>query len=163
MPHSSLAIANVFIGRALDSGGRGLTQMQVQKLVYLGHGWSLAALDEPLIDDAVEAWQFGPVIRNIYSALSRYGNQSVERLIRWGEDTVLIDSDDDGIASEDIPEWEMSIIDIVWEIYGTYPAFKLSALTHQPDTPWSQTYRAGAKRVIPNGLIQAHFKELLAA
>ena len=162
MPYSSLAIANEFIGRALASTGDGLTQMQVQKLVYLAHGWNLGAYDEALIEDQVEAWKFGPVIHNLYSALSRYGNQPIDHQINWGEDTVLLDSDDDGPAQEDLAEWETAVIDMVWDIYGDYPAWKLSALTHQNGTPWSRTYQDGLKRVIPNKVIAGHFQELLA-
>lgn len=162
MTYSSLAIANEFIGRSLDSGDVGLTQMQVQKLVYLAHGWNLGALDEPLIEDQVEAWKFGPVIRRLYSALSRYGNNPIERLIHWGEDTFLLASDDDGIATADLAEWERAVVDSVWENYGHYPAFRLSALTHQPDTPWSKTYHDGDKRVISNTLIKEHFQSLMS-
>ena len=163
MPYSSLAIGNEFIGRALEGAARGLTQMQVQKLVYLAHGWSLGAYDEPLIEDQIEAWKFGPVIRPLYSALSRYGSSPIDKLIRWGEDTVLISSDDDGIAHEDLTEWHAAVVNMVWDNYGTYAAFKLSALTHEPGTPWSQVYQDGYKRVIPNNVIREHFKELLGA
>lgn len=163
MPHSSLAIANEFIERASKPGQRALTQMQVQKLVYLAHGWHLGAFDAPLIDEPIEAWKFGPVIRPLYSALSRYGSSPIDELIRWGEDTILLDSDDDGVAREELGDSDIAVIDMVWESYGTFPAFKLSALTHEPGTPWSQTYQEGYKRVIPNEVIKGHFKELLAA
>lgn len=161
MPHSSLVIANEFIGRSIDAPGRGLTQMQVQKLVYLAHGWALGAYDEPLIEDPVEAWKFGPVIRPLYAALSHYGSSPINRKIRWGEDTILYGADDDGIAQEDLPEWNQSIVDMVWDNYGAFPAFKLSALTHEPGTPWSQTYREGHKRIIKTEVIRDHFRGLL--
>jgi hypothetical protein len=82
---SSLAIANEFLERA-QRERRPLTHMQLQKLVYLAHGWNLAVNGRPLIEDEIEAWDFGPVIRRLYDALSRYGANSVTRLIRWGDD-----------------------------------------------------------------------------
>lgn len=164
MAHSSLAIANEFIRRGLAQGASGgLTQMQVQKLVYLAHAWTLAGLDQPLIEDPVEAWKFGPVIRKLYSALSRYGRDKISREICWGEDTILFSGDDGDIAEELLTPLEAAIVESIWDIYGKYPAFKLSALTHEPDSPWSQTYDERTNRIIPEPLIKEYFKEKLAA
>lgn len=163
MPHSSLAIANEFIRRSLEPGARPITQMQVQKLVYLAHGWNLGARDEPLIEDPVEAWKFGPVIRKLYSALSRYGSGPITRRIRWGDDTPLYGGDDGGVAHEELGRREREVVEMIWDTYGEYPAFQLSALTHQPNTPWSQYYSDGSNRVIPNRVIQRHFKALIGS
>lgn len=162
MPHSSLAIANEFIRRGLEPGARPLTNMQIQKLVYLAHGWTLGACDEPLIEDPVEAWKFGPVVRKVYSALSKYGSAPVKREIRWGEDTIFYHGDDGEVAYDELAPIEAEMTELVWANYGKYPAFQLSALTHQADTPWSDTYQPGVNRVIPNSLIRDHFKQLLA-
>lgn len=162
MSHSSLAIANEFIRRAAENDARPLTNMQIQKLVYLAHGWNLGACGEPLIEDPVEAWKFGPVVRRLYAALSRYGNSPVTSLISWGDDTILYSGDDGDEAYEELEEGENNVIDLVWRNYGKYPAFKLSALTHQPNTPWSQTFALGSNRVIPNALIEDHFRRLMA-
>jgi len=86
MPHSSLAIANEFLRRAREID-RSLTQMKLQKLVYIAHGWCLAFSKSPLIEDRIEAWEFGPVIRRLYDATSRYGRSPVSRFIKWGDDT----------------------------------------------------------------------------
>ncbi len=165
MSHSSLAIANEFIRRGLARGGGSgaLTQMQVQKLVYLAHAWTLASIEEPLIEDPVEAWKFGPVIRKLYSALSRYGRDKITREICWGEDTLFYRGDDGEVAHEELSLVEKSIVDLIWENYGKFPAFKLSALTHEPDSPWSKTYDERTNRVIPEPLIKEYFKEKLAA
>jgi uncharacterized phage-associated protein len=162
MPHSSLAIANEFIRRSLEPDVRNLTHMQVQKLVYLAHGWNLGAHHEAMIEDPIEAWKFGPVIRRLYDALSHVGSGPILNLINWGDDTAFW-GDDDGEAYEELTHSEDDIINLVWDNYGSYPAFKLSALTHQPDTPWSNTFEAGSNRVIPNRLIEQHFGNLIAA
>jgi uncharacterized phage-associated protein len=160
MPHSSLAIANEFIRRA--EGVRPLTHMQLQKLVYLAHGWSLGAFDEPLIEDDVEAWDFGPVIRRLYDALRRYGRSFITKRIHWGDDT-LFRFDNGEEATAELTDDERGIIDLVWTKYGHYPAFKLSALTHQDGTPWTETYTFGRNGVIDNQLIKGHFQKLMGA
>jgi len=160
MPHSSLAIANEFIRRA--QGARQLTHMQVQKLVYLAHGWNLAAYENGLIEDDIEVWEFGPVIRRLYDALRVYGRGPVTRLLRWGDDTPFKSDDYEEAYAQLTPE-EIDITDLVWEKYGTFPAFKLSALTHEPGTPWSEAFSQGRNRVIDNASIREYFAEKLAA
>jgi uncharacterized phage-associated protein len=161
-PYSSLAIANEFIARSLADESRRITQMQAQKLVYLAHGWSLAGLDEPLVEDQFQAWEFGPVIPKLYSALRRYGRSPISGLICWGDDTPF-PFDDDGEAHEELNPDEAAIIDFVWETYGSFPAFKLSALTHQPGTPWSNSFEHSRNRPIEDEQIKRHFQELLRA
>jgi uncharacterized phage-associated protein len=162
MPHSSLAIANEFIKKSLEPDARPLTHMQLQKLVYLAHGWNLGAHHQPMIEDPVEAWKFGPVIRRLYEALSYAGSGPIPAEINWGDDTSFV-ADDDGIAYEELTASEAGIVKLVWDTYGSYPAFKLSALTHQPNTPWSETFEAGSNKVIPNSVIERHFESLIAA
>lgn len=160
MAHSSLAIANEFIRRA--QGARPLTHMQVQKLVYLAHGWNLGAYSRGLIEDDVEAWEFGPVIRRLYDALRGYGRGPVTRLIRWGDDTPF-KSDDYEEAYAQLTAEENEIVNLVWEKYGSFPAFKLSALTHEPGTPWSNAFNQGRNRVIKTDSIRNYFAEKLPA
>lgn len=161
MAYSSLPLANSFLQRALTTG-RSLTQMQLQKLVYLSHGWHLAETGEPLSADKFEAWQFGPVNRKLYNALSRYGSNPVVRLIRWGDDTPF--RSDDGIeALDDLDLSAQTVLNTVWEVYGHYPAFKLSALTHQNDTPWSTCFQQGRNTPIPDEMIRDHFRQLAPA
>lgn len=160
MPHSSLAVANEFLDRG-HREARSLTHMQLQKLVYLAHGWNLAILAQPLIEEHVEAWEFGPVVRNLYDALRDYGRRPITRLIRWGDDTPF-PSDDGAPAREPIAPEEKRLIDRVWELYGGFEAFKLSALTHADDSPWSAVYAKGKKNgVIANESIRQYFAHLI--
>jgi len=55
----TLAVANYLIGKA-QSEGRSITPMQLIKLVYIAHGWTLGLYDQPLIGEQVEAWTYGP-------------------------------------------------------------------------------------------------------
>ena len=72
MPGWSPDIANEFIRRGLREG-RAFDQMQLQKLVYIAHGWCLAFSGEPLTGDRPEAWDFGPVYRRLANALQSQG------------------------------------------------------------------------------------------
>ena len=70
----SAEIANEFIRRAAAEK-RALTQMQLQKLVYIAHGWNLAINGEKLTHDDPQAWDYGPVYRDLWEALDAEVNR----------------------------------------------------------------------------------------
>ena len=163
--HSSLEIANEFLLRA-QREERSLTQMHLQKLVYLAHGWCLAVTGKPLIEDPFEAWAYGPVIRRLYSALRRYGSGGVERLIRRDDDLLYAHGEHEGSEElADVAPTDQAVIDRVWEQYKDFEAFQLSALTHSQNSPWERTYASGVgkSRVISDTAIWDHFTEMAAS
>jgi uncharacterized phage-associated protein len=159
MPYSSLEIANEFLRLAQEEDVQ-LTQMQLQKLVYLAHGYFLAINDKPLVEDNVEAWDYGTVFRPLWDALTQYGKTPVREIIRWGDGRGFIREGGKEANARLRPE-EKEIVEKVWTTYGHYPAFKLSALTHEPNGPWERHYVKGENRVIPNESIREYFRNLI--
>jgi uncharacterized phage-associated protein len=143
--HDARAAFNIFYSLARPEGVR-LTNMQAQKLVYIAHGFSLAVLDEPLFDDPVQAWQYGPVIPTLYEELRSYRAGEVRR--RLLSKTRPIE--------KERPKWK--VIRAVWNSYGRFSGFELSAMTHQQGTPWHQVYRPGKRREIPNSTIKDYYR-----
>ena len=91
-------IAKEFI-RLGKADGVSFTQMQLQKLVYIAHGWNLAIDGEPLTHDAPQAWEYVPVHRELWQALRRYGRSPVTREIANGEYAPGLFSEDLGAAA----------------------------------------------------------------
>lgn len=156
---TSLAIANEFIRRAL-SNGVPITHMQVQKLVYFAHAFSLASLDRPLISDRFQAWQFGPVAPGLYNALKRYGRDPILREIHAGDDKSIFGDDEGSIIEASLDDEQRQLVDIVFENFGSTPAFKLSALTHEPGSPWEKAFKPGYNRPIEDADLKQHFRQL---
>tara|TARA_R110002074_G_scaffold384791_2_gene565654 strand:- start:555 stop:1199 length:645 start_codon:yes stop_codon:yes gene_type:complete len=165
MAHKSAEIANEFL-RKPGALGR-LTQMQLQKLAYISHGWNLAINGEALVLDPVEAWDYGPVFPELYQHAKFFGRNPITREIT--------PSDNDAVAFFLSPEIrkdkkpyqaklsasEKDIIDRVWNRFGNFSAFQLSELTHKPDTPWYQTYfTRGKSAVINSKVIRSHYENL---
>lgn len=162
MAGSSPAIANEFI-RLARADGRALTQMQLQKLVYIAHGWNLAINGQPLTDDDPQAWDYGPVYQELRDALRNYGRLGVSREIKNGDFIPGVFADDpESPAVATLTENERSVINRVYRDYGRFDAFRLSALTHRQDTPWTEVYAngSGRSRNIPSDMIRSHFIEL---
>ncbi len=159
MPHSSLAIANEFLHRAREAG-HAISHMQAQKLVYLAHGWCLGAGHGPLIEERFEAWNFGPVERKLYDSLKKYGSGLVTEFIKWGDDTPLNDLEEFPFAFEQMNDFECDLLPYIYDAYGKFHAFQLSALTHLDGTPWHKAYIRGQNRPIDNKAIEDYFARL---
>lgn len=150
--HDSRAVANQIL-KVAKAQGKSLTLMQLLKLVYLAHGWRLALDDTPMTEDAVQAWQYGPVHPNVYRAFSNVGPKPIERLAEIEFVDVPYESKFD--------ERETWIIDQVVSAYGGKHAFTLSDMLHKPGTPWSKTYNGtGPYSEISDAVIQEYFKKL---
>ena len=148
---SSLAIADQFVLEAKNNDAPPLTPMQLLKLVYIAHGFSLGAFDAPLISDAVEAWKYGPVIPRLYKEISKYGKNGVTRNI---QKTCLV-------------PLEKPYIDLIKWVYNKYKNFdgiQLSELTHRAGSPWDQVYNSDLyfeSKTIKNSLINQYYKQFM--
>ena len=118
--------------------------MHVIKLVYLCHGWTLGLKDEPLIAEAVEAWRHGPVVPSTYHTYKAFGGNPI---------TAVPQEQDEMCAPQE------QLIEAVLDAYKDYSALQLSNITHQPGTPWYETYHAwGEGCIIPNELIRDFYR-----
>ena len=164
MTERAMAVANYFIRKAGQTGCRDLTPMKLVKLVYAAHGMSLALLERPLFNDTVEAWQFGPVVPEVYNEFKMFGRSPIPTDVRgidsWDQSVPSIDGDYDN------PDLTKVLLDRTWELYCEYTGEELSDLTHEPDTPWSRAMDARdiGERFpkIKNEDIMEHHKGLLA-
>jgi uncharacterized phage-associated protein len=155
MTNSLKAVANFFLDKA-EEAGDALTPLKLQKLVYFAHGWHLAILNRPLIEEPIQAWQYGPVIEALYHEFKECGNGPIHFRLNspfsWGERPRVED-----------PE-TLELVNKVWDIYKRYTAVELSAMTHATDGPWNSVWGKGATRhaVIPNSLITSYFRGIAA-
>ena len=173
MPFDSRSVANYFITLA-ESRGHKLTPMKLQKLVYFAQGWSLALTGTSLIDEQIEAWKYGPVIRSLYRACRPYGDGPITSPVsypmprekgrgggsyEWIDVTPTIDDKPEEAARM------KPLLDRIWEIYGKFSGIQLSNLTHQAGTPWHQIYEEYRGDIpkgtdIPTPKIKAYFESL---
>src|SRR5580693_1527529 len=65
----SPTVANEFVDVAYHL----MTQMKLHKLTYIAHGWNLAIFGEPLVADASEAWENGPVFPLMWARVMEFG------------------------------------------------------------------------------------------
>ena len=159
--HRPEAVANEFLEHA---GVHGLTQLQIQKLVYIAHGWTLVIENKPLTNEQPEAWDRGPVYPNLRKRLVYTGSKPTSRKIHENDHDPITWFYEKARGKEIKAKFsaqESSIIENVWERYKTYDGFKLSNLTHQKDTAWYNTYHNdGRNHVISDDLTREHYEKL---
>jgi uncharacterized phage-associated protein len=144
------SVANRFLDLAAGER-RALTPMQVLKLVYIAHGWNLAINDGPLIDQPVEAWQYGPVIRDLYQSMKGFGGSTVTGPL----------STSYGANAANMDAREVHVVDQVYRLYGRKTGTALSRITHAPNTPWSEAYTPAVHGIVlSTDSIAEHYKRL---
>jgi uncharacterized phage-associated protein len=156
MPYSPALVANAVIHRAKERG-RSLDHMQVQKLVFFMHAWSLALKGQSMLSERPEAWPYGPVFTSLYHRLKGFGARKIDVLLEeyfppTGQLTPLIPN------YADAEFWSM--VDQVLSRYGHFSALQLSELTHDTGGPWERT-RQAQQVTIDDQLIREHFTKQL--
>lgn len=151
MSNKSLAVAQYILEGCHKKHDGAVTPMQLIKMVYIAHGYMLGKNGEPLLDEPIEAWRYGPVVRSVYEAVRKYQSLPVEQVSgsqRW---------------KEDFSNKEQDVMNKVVEVYGGVDGITLSAATHKPNTPWSKTWEQnGRNSLISNDLIENFYRKLLA-
>lgn len=133
---------------------RGLTlsPMKLMKLTYIAHGWALAILDRDLFRNRIEAWQYGPVIPDLYHATKQFGRNEIPL-------TMVGEPQDTSVDPE-----THTFLESVVDKYQNFSAIALSNMTHQTGTPWDNVYVPNMRGVeIPDHLIKQHYEEMLRA
>lgn len=154
----TIAVANYFIGKG-QAEGVPITPMKLLKLVYIAHGWHLGLSNQPLIAEDVQAWKFGPVVDSVYQDFKHYGAGDISR-----QKAVWDNDGEYRIPSIQDPKLQ-SFLDSVWNAYKHLNGLQLSDITHQPGTPWYETWVTNDGRrqrgaVIQPDLIRSHYQEL---
>lgn len=160
------AVANHFLDIAKQNG-KTLQPMKIQKLVYLAHGWHLGITGKPLIQDTVEAWRWGPVIKQLYHEFKEFGRTPITKKAtelsfeekRGGRVAIKIETPSLEQCSDDLATTK-ALLERIWEVYGEFTSAQLSNMTHKSGTPWDKAMEKRESR-ISNDLIRDHFQSLM--
>ncbi len=120
----SLNVARYFIVKAYEDGIEAeMTNMKVQKLLYYTQCLHLALYDEPLFDEEIQAWRYGPVCPPAYKFYSEF---EANQLPIPSQEFLL-----------QIPDEKKKLLEEIWEYFGGYHAYRLSGMTHL-EFPWQK-------------------------
>lgn len=138
-------VAEFFIQAANGREDDQMTNLKLNKMLYYAQGACLARTGRPLFAEPIEAWNFGPVVPEVYHKYKGF------------ERNPIISSQRE-VGADRFEEEELeAVLDVLRE-YGQFTGAKLVTLTHRQGTPWEQARTAGMRVIAPES-IRAYFTE----
>lgn len=138
--YPAMKIAKYIVAKCVRDASP-ISNLQLQKILYYVQREYVRQTGDPLFSDKIEAWQFGPVVRDVYFTFSVFGGSA----IRFCDDDVSLEKS------------ITAIIDPVIEEKRALDPWTLVDLTHRPGGAWDQIFRNGAgnREEIPLSLIKS--------
>lgn len=147
MAISSLSAAKYLCGLSDWS----LSNLQIQKILYIAHMAYLGEHDEPLIgDDHFQAWDYGPILPKLYRQLKPFGSSPIPDIFHFVKT----------FRDKEEKEKVESVLIWAYENLSKMSHGKLVAITHRGNGAWWNTYRPqGENLVISDKAIKKEFVE----
>lgn len=141
--YKAIDIANHFLSFTNDDKEEFFTNLKLQKMLYYAQGLFLGAQGRPLFEEAIEAWNHGPVVAEVYHVFKNFGHDPLPK------------------PSEDAPVFPFFVKDILDEVYlhyGQYSAWKLRDMTHE-EVPWIEAINRGRNQPLDHETMRTFFKK----
>jgi uncharacterized phage-associated protein len=116
--------------------------LKLQKLLFYCQAVSLAINKKPIFNNRIEAWDYGPVVPEVY-AKYRNGDLGIEK----SDAEVKVDPED------------LKMADLALDHYGSMSGSKLIQLTHS-ERPWQDAYKQGRNTEITQQAIQKFYSTI---
>lgn len=156
-------IVNKFYTSEYKEKGYSISNMKLQKILYLVQAYFLVENDRPCFSEKIHAWSFGPVVPAAYHEFKCYGNLPIPEIKSY-----LIPDSDGILGVRRIPyecrisESDKKDIDKIVDIFKDWSAIGLMKYTHT-QKPWIDAYADGHSQndVIENEAIADYFTNIL--
>ena len=132
-----------------DRDRSGIDHLKLQKLVYYAQAFHLGSEAEPLFDDSLHAWRYGPVSPELWSQY-RYRRGLIEP--------------PDASGAETLTDRQREVVELVYERFRDLSGIELAHRTHE-EAPWQQaTERShdGGDNVITHEQMRSYYRDRLA-
>lgn len=141
--YSAISVAKYIIARC-NKLGKTISNLKLQKILYFVQAEFLVSQNTPCFREQIEAWDFGPVIPDVYHRYKVYGSASIPCV--GDENYCPFDKVDKSLADGIIDEC------------AKYSASTLVEITHR-QSPWKTAYNRYSSAVISNESIKSFFQE----
>nr|WP_275296541.1 type II toxin-antitoxin system antitoxin SocA domain-containing protein [Sulfitobacter geojensis] len=116
-----------------SKSGHKITNLQLQKLLYMADMNFVGQGKGRLVDEDFEAWDYGPVLPSLYHKCKAFGSKPVPKVFWDAED----------ISGSD----EALMLDLAWEKLKSATPGQLVKTTHSSLGAWVRRYVAGARQI----------------
>jgi uncharacterized phage-associated protein len=135
MAYDVRAIANFILEKGREAG-RPVTNITINKIIFFLHAWYLAKTGKPLVSAKIEAWDYGPVFREIYWEFKSFENKPISKHAAR-RNPVTAEKE---ICPIELTEEDRDFLEPLLGKYLKISASKLIELSHVPGGPWDQVY-----------------------
>lgn len=157
MAYDALDIARYVI-KYSNNRDYGVSNLKLQKILYFIQVYFLIQTDSPCFKEPIEAWDFGPVVPDVYKQYKAYGGTDILTI----ESYISFDSDDIWKSKRirfnkiNIKDEDKILINKVVDKFSEYSATDLVTLT-QHQTPWIDAFNSGKNNKISLDIIKDYF------
>lgn len=146
-PYKAKDVANYLIFLASQENQEkereGITNLKLQKILYFAQAYYLSKLNKPLFVEKIEAWNLGPVVREVYREFKNNGSKSI-----------ILKEDKSTLTEED-----KEILKRIWYTFGGYSASRLVNIVHAHN-PWKEAF-VSANKIISRKALKNYYGPLL--
>lgn len=121
-----------------------ISNLKLQKILYFIQAEFLVTKDSPCFSEEIEAWDFGPVVPEVYHRYKMFGNSNILE-------------DNTGIRKLFFKE-DRKILDDMIEACSSFTASQLVQMTHN-QSPWINAYKKYYNNIISKKSIKEFFSE----
>lgn len=141
--YSALDIAKYIVNYGKENDE--ITNLKLQKLLYFIEAKFMKENSgESLFYDQLEAWDYGPVVKEVYSYYKGNGNRPISVAFNYPPEVEIIPKDG-------------NFIEEVVNHFRNTDQWDLVDRTHKED-PWKIYYKPGIKPVIPKKAVRDYYR-----
>jgi uncharacterized phage-associated protein len=128
-----------------ERGNWAVTNLALQKILYLAHMVHLGRTESGLINSGFEAWDYGPVNPELYRAVRMFGDRPIQDI--FFSPPILTSSVEQGTLAE------------ACDLLLSKKPSELVAMTHWQNGAWAKNYVPGFRSIpIPDTDIIAEYR-----
>ena len=138
----------------------GVSNQKLQKLLYFIQAYFLIASPDkrPCFHEAIEAWDFGPVVPEAYHEFKQFGSMDIpfkDFFLDYSSENIF-DVKRVPFIDNIISETDKTLIDAVIEKFKYYTATDLVKITHN-QRPWQEANARKYNREITKNSLREYF------
>ncbi len=141
--YSVLLVAKYII-KYCNEKNYSVSNLKLQKLLYFAQAEFLVSTGSPCFPEEIEAWDFGPVVPEVYHRYKVYGSSNIPYI-----STSLLGR---------ISPPDKALIEDMVDQCAKYTASQLVEITHHQD-PWVRAYAPYRSNIITKRSIRDFFAE----
>lgn len=124
--YNALELSRYIVSKCTQDGYP-ISNLQLQKILFHIQKMFLQKSGRPAFTDSIEAWQFGPVVPNVYYEYCGFGAMPIT--MQYEASNIYLE--------------DKNLIDNIIESKRMLYPWDLVQETHKPNGAWDQTYRNG--------------------